>query len=290
MVLKLQKNRRLAEFSTFGIGGPILYFASVATLEEMEEGFRFCREEQLPFLVIGKGSNCLFHDAGFHGLVLQNKIHFFDEKEAVFHVGAGYSFSLLGSQTARKGFTGLEFASGIPATVGGAVFMNAGANGKETADALQSISYLHSDGKRLEYKREEIEFGYRFSSFQKMKGAIISATFRLQPSASSKKQQLKIIDYRKQTQPLKEKSIGCIFRNPSFGVSAGAVIEQCGLKGAVFGDAKVSELHANFIVNQGKATACDVGQLIKRVQEEVFQQTRIYLEVEIRMIDEFFPR
>jgi UDP-N-acetylmuramate dehydrogenase len=279
MPLALQTNRFLSEFSTFGIGGPIRYFVEVSTFEEMEEAFQMSQ----PIFVVGKGSNCLFDDRGFDGLVILNKIDFCDWREEEVTVGSGYSFSLLGAQTARKGLSGLEFASGIPATVGGAVFMNAGANGKETCQALKSVLFF--DGSvRKEYRRDELVFGYRSSPFQQMKGVILAATFSLSAHLEARKSQLQIIDYRKKTQPLKEKSIGCIFRNP-VGQSAGALIDRSGLKGMRVGGAKVSEIHANFIVNSHSASAKDVKELIRLVQEKVFQQTGLHLELEIRLID-----
>lgn len=278
MAIKLQKNRKLSEFSTFGIGGPIRLFAEVSTIEEMEEALSLGE----PFLVIGKGSNCLFDDQGFDGLAILNKIDFCKWNENEVFVGSGYNFSLLGTQSAKQGFSGLEFASGIPATVGGAVFMNAGANGKETSDCLKSVLYF--DGTRQEIKKEDLKFGYRTSSFQKMKGAILGATFVLSKQPNARANQLKIIEYRMKTQPLKEKSAGCIFRNP-VQMSAGALIERCGLKGLAVGGAKVSEVHANFIVNAEGASSQDVIALIGLVQERVFEQTGVSLESEIRLID-----
>jgi UDP-N-acetylmuramate dehydrogenase len=284
MSLHFQKNRFLSEFSTFGIGGPVLYFAEILSSEEMARAFEFCRKEKLPLFILGKGSNCLFDDRGFSGLVLQNKIDFCNWNEKSVDVGAGYSFSLLGSQSARKGLTGLEFASGIPATVGGAITMNAGANGKETIDSLHSISYLHLDGTFTTYPAKDLQFSYRFSSFQKMKGAILSASFHLEPLLEAREKQLKIIDYRMKTQPLKDKSAGCIFRNPSKELSAGALIEKFGLKGFSIGGAKVSEIHANFIVNQDKATSQDVVELIQKIQKLVYEKTNIHLETEVKII------
>lgn len=278
MPLQLQKNRFLSEFSTFGIGGPIADFVEVSTIDEMEEAFRF----KGPKLVVGRGSNCLFDDRGFDGLVILNRIDFCHWHDSEVTVGSGYNFSLLGVQSARNGFSGLEFASGIPATVGGAIFMNAGANGKETCETLKSVLYL-SDSKR-EYQRSELTFSYRKSPFQSMSGVILSATFALSPLPTARQSQLQIIDYRMKTQPLKEKSIGCIFRNPP-GHSAGALIDRSGLKGTEIGGAKVSEIHANFIINYRSASSEDVKQLIRLVQERVFEQTGVYLETEVRMID-----
>lgn len=278
-VLKLQNNRRLSEFSTFGIGGPIRLFAEISSIEEMEEAFQL----NIPFLIIGKGSNCLFSDQGFDGLVLLNKIDFCQWSDNKVTVGAGYSFSLLGVQTARRGLSGLEFASGIPASVGGAVFMNAGANGHETCECLESVQYLHEDGTKQELRRDELKFRYRFSPFQKMSGAILSARFSLRPDGQARASQLKIVDQRMKTQPLKDKSAGCIFRNPT-SKSAGSLIDACGLKGTKIGGAKISEIHANFIVNAGSASSEDVQKLIALVQKRVLEQTGVHLEPEVRIV------
>lgn len=284
MALQLKCDRTLSEFSTFGIGGPIRYFLTVSTKEQMREAFLFAKQEQIPYLILGKGSNCLFDDRGFNGLVILNKIDFCQWEEGRVFVGAGYPFSLLGVQSARQGFAGLEFASGIPATVGGAIFMNAGANGFETKDYLQSVVYLDESLEEKVYQKEELSFSYRKSSFQTMRGAILAATFDLEPKPEARQKQLQIIDYRMRTQPLKEKSIGCIFRNPSSQHSAGALIEQAGLKGLQIGGAKVSEIHANFIVNTGKAKAQDVLALILEIQQRVGNQSGIHLEPEIWVI------
>lgn len=280
MGLKLQKNRSLSEFSTLGVGGPIQTLVQVHTIDEMCEAFSLGPKK----MVIGKGSNCLFDDRGFDGLVILNKIDFCSWDEALVTAGSGYNFSLLGVQSARKNFTGLEFASGIPASVGGAVFMNAGANGKETCDHLHSVDYF--DGKkRKTYQKQELEFAYRFSSFQKMNGVILSAIFSLKPKERARKDQLEIVKTRMKTQPLKEKSIGCIFRNPEKG-SAGALIDGCGLKGLTVGGAQVSTVHANFIINSGSATSKDIKNLIELVHERVLKQTSVSLEPEVRMIDD----
>ena len=280
MPLKVQKGRFLSEFSTLSIGGPIESFVQVSTVEEMCEAFKY----NIPKMVIGKGSNCLFDDRGFKGLVILNKIDFCNWDGATVTAGSGYSFSLLGVQSARKNLTGLEFASGIPASVGGAVFMNAGANGKETSDHLISVDYY--DGKtRKTISKKELEFSYRFSSFHKMKGVILSATFSLRRKEIARKTQLEIVTHRMKTQPLKDKSIGCIFQNPEK-QSAGAIIDECGLKGLRIGGAEVSTIHANFIINRIGATSSDIKKLIKLVQQKVFQQTGIYLQPEVRIVND----
>ncbi len=279
-----QQGRSLKEFSTFGVGGPIRLFTEAKSLAEMQEIFQWIRSEQIPFLILGKGSNCLFDDRGFEGLAILNKIDFCDWKGSEVSVGSGYSFSLLGIQSARKGFSGLEFASGIPATVGGAIFMNAGANGSETFQPLRFVQFLTLEGELCYERKEELEFGYRQSPFQKRRGAIISALFALSPSEQARAHQLAVLEKRLNTQPYKDKSIGCIFRNPTPELPAGLLIDQCGLKGAQIGGAKISSLHANFIINAGDATAKDVLDLIQMVQERVQEKTGWHLEPEIRVI------
>lgn len=279
----LQTNRYLSEFSSFGIGGPIRFFLEIRTAQEALQAFAWAQSSQMAVRVIGKGSNSLFSDAPFDGLVLLNKIDDcrFQGSEAI--VGAGLSFSYLGTQSAKMGFTGLEFASGIPATVGGAIWMNAGANGVETCECLTHVEYLFATGAVRTFERSELTFGYRKSSFQSMEGSILSARFLLTLSPDAREKQLKIINARIKTQPLKEKSLGCIFRNPSKEMSAGALIDQCGLKGLAVGDAVVSPVHANFIVNTNKAKSTDVTALIEKIQAEVLKKTGIYLEPEIKI-------
>jgi len=250
----------------------------------MGEAFAFAKEKGLPCFILGKGSNCLFDDAGFDGIVLLNRIDFLDWEGSRVTAGSGASFSLLGFKAASKGLSGLEFASGIPASVGGAVFMNAGANGRETCEALEKVQYLHFDGRRVEFLREDLSFGYRTSPFQKMDGAILAATFQLEPKAEARATQLDIVGRRMKTQPLSEKSAGCVFRNPEPQVSAGALIDRCGLKGFAIGRAAVSDLHANFLINKGGATCKEMLSLIDAVREKVAMQTGVHLEMEVRIV------
>lgn len=281
--VKFKTGKLLSELSTFCIGGPARYFTEVHQIEELENVMAYAHAQKLPVLIVGKGSNCLFDDAGFDGLCILNKIQFCKHEEAVVEVGAGYSFSLLGVQTARRGWAGLEFASGIPATVGGAIFMNAGANGAETFDTLQEVTYVTETGERQLLKREDLTWGYRTSSFQQRKGAIAAAKFILAPSTEARQKQLKIISYRTATQPYSDASAGCMFRNPPQH-SAGALIEQCGLKGTAVGGAEVSALHANFIVNKGNATAQEVLALTELVQKTVREKMGVELEREVRFV------
>ena len=281
--LQIDAEVELKNYSTFKIGGPARYFTTATNILEMQEAILFAKQKQLPFHILGKGSNSLFDDRGFDGLVIYNRIdHCLVENNKVI-VGAGYSFSLLGIKTAKLKLAGLEFASGIPGSVGGAIYMNAGANGQETFDYLDSVTFIDSFGIIKSYKKEELNFGYRSSSFHKMEGAILDAAFSLISDPTSQKRQRDLIEKRIKTQPYHQPSCGCIFRNLQE-KSAGQVIDECGLKGFAIGGASVSTLHANFIVNTENAKAFEVIHLIKHIQAEVKKQKGANLHPEILFI------
>jgi UDP-N-acetylmuramate dehydrogenase len=281
--MKFEEGHLLKEYTTFKIGGPAQYFTQVSSVQELQEAVRFCNEKNVRYLVLGKGSNLLFSDRGFEGAVILNKIQFIEENEGSFYVGAGYSFSLLGTQTARKGWEGLEFASGIPGSVGGAVFMNAGANGGETFETLTEVTYITESGEKEILPKSALQWSYRHTSFHGKRGAIAAARFQLKPSSNARQKQLTLIDYRTKTQPYSDASAGCVFRNPT-GASAGKLIQECGLTGFSIGGAEVSTVHANFIVNKGSATAEDVLALAKHIQKTVQEKTGQRLEMEVRVI------
>jgi UDP-N-acetylmuramate dehydrogenase len=273
----------LNELTTLAIGGCARYFLSVKTLDELQEVIYFCEKKGICYVVIGKGSNLVFDDQGYDGLVIRNEISYFSHEAEKFSAGAGYSFALLGVKSARAGWSGLEFASGIPASVGGAVFMNAGANGQEVKDALLSVDVFVPGQGVKNFEKSQLEFSYRSSTFHQEKWTILGAHFVLSPHPDAKKRQLEIINYRTKTQPYGEASAGCIFRNPK-GYSAGSLIEKSGLKGMNFGDVAVSDLHANFLVNKGKASFVDFLALVQAVQEKVYQIHGLLLETEIQYI------
>lgn len=280
---QLIQNKPLSSLSTLGIGGPAKLYTEVRQVEEMQAILSYCKLNNLSFLVIGKGSNCLFDDRGFNGCIIHNKIDFLESLDGRFTAGAGYSFSRLGTQTAKLGYGGLEFAAGIPASVGGAVFMNAGANGTETKDYLHSVDFIDEHGILTNYPKEAITFGYRYSFFQDKKGAIVSATFLLKETEDARTKQIAIINTRQKTQPYSDKSAGCVFRNPDH-QPAGKLIDECGLKGYSVGNASVSSLHANFLINQNGATAAEFKELIEQVQTAVKEKTGTTLECEVRMV------
>lgn len=283
-MLLIKQHIDLAKISTFGIGGQAKYFVEVNSIEEMAQAICESQKMKTPYLVVGKGSNSLFDSKGFNGLIIHNKINFLNRlTENTLHVGSGYSFSYLGTLSAKLKLSGLEFASGIPGSVGGACFMNAGANGMETCNHLDSVEFLSENGVITNYLRKDLTFSYRTSPFQQKKGVILSATFTLKPFEAAREKQFEIINYRKKTQPLKSKSAGCIFQNP-LNFSAGALIEHCGLKGLKVGDAEVSNLHANFIVNNGAATSGDVLELIQLIKAKVKEIANQELHSEVRFI------
>lgn len=281
---KFERGRLLKDLSTFGIGGPADYFIEVRDIPAMQSLMVFCHTKNIPYFHLGKGSNLLFDDQGFSGLIIANRIQFLNKiDETLWHAGSGYSFSLLGTQTARQGLTGLEFASGIPGSIGGAVFMNAGANGKETSQSLTSVDVVDENGSFFTIAKEELNFSYRSSTFHEKPWVIVGATFRLEKSMEAREKQLEIIQYRKKTQPYNAMSAGCLFRNPAC-AHTGALIEKCGLKGKMIGGAQVSTLHANFVINTGSATSADVLELITHIKEQVKATTGYDLQMEVRFI------
>lgn len=283
MLPLFKKNQNLSRFSSFGIGGFARLYVEVTNIEDLCLVLAYSYREKIPFHVLGNGSNSLFDDRGFDGLIIHVKIShlFINEMQAV--AGGGYNFALLGVKTARKGLSGLEFASGIPASVGGAVFMNAGAGGSEVFDVLSSVQFVDERGKLHHLKKNELSYSYRRSSFHEVSGVIAEATFQLSLDKSARERQLSIVNYRTKTQPYGELCCGCVFQNPS-GTSAGYLIEKCGLKEAKVGGAMVSSLHANFILNYRQAKAKDVLSLAAYVKRCVKEQTGIELEMELRSI------
>ena len=283
MHLQFKDNVLLKNYTTYFVGGPAKKLIEVQSVEELKTVLKILNEQDDRYIVIGKGSNLLFDDQGYDGTVIVNKINRIKWNETQVDVSSGYSFSLLGSQSARKGFSGLEFAAGIPGSVGGAIFMNAGAGQMETKDPLLKVTFLNEDGKLEDYNRKNLKFSYRKSPFQEMKGVIISALFDLKKYENPLKKVKSIIKQRIETQPYQSKSCGCIFQNLEY-ISAGRLIDDCGLKGLKIGGARVSDRHANFIVNDDNATCENILDLIKYIQTKVYISRNILLETEVRYI------
>ena len=278
----------LAAHTTFKIGGPAAVFVQPADEAQLCQAVRLCRELAVPCYLLGNGSNILFGDRGYAGAV----VSLAGMKREVRREGdtltapAGMQLSVLCTAALRAGLTGLEFAYGIPGTVGGAVYMNAGAYGGEMKDVLASVRYLTADGQIVEAPAAELDLGYRHSVFESNGGCILSAAVRLAPGdpEAIAARMDDLMGRRRDKQPLDKPSAGSTFKRP-VGAFAGALIEQCGLRGYRHGGAAISEKHCGFVVNLGGATCADVLALCAEVQKIVKEQTGFTLEKEIRVVE-----
>lgn len=282
----------LAGYTSYKVGGDAQWYVEPKTQKDLEAIFAWVGKRQIPFTCIGKGSNLLISDQGIEGLVINSrywKNYDFIPEEYMVKVGAGYSLPKLAWQMAKKGWRGLEWAVGIPATVGGAVVMNAGAHKGCMSDVLLSALVAYSDGEIAELTNQDLKYSYRTSILQQKQAMVISATLKLQGGETKEEMMLstnKNFQHRKNTQPYDKPSCGSVFRNPDT-KSAGWLIEQTGLKGYQIGNAQVSHRHANFILNLGSANAKDIHDLIYHVQEEVSNRWSIHLHPEVKFIGKF---
>ena len=288
--MKLSQQVSLAALTSYTIGGNADYYALPTSIAEVQEVLSMVQEGNLPLFILGKGSNILVSDQGFKGVVLDTSslttLAFSDTSVTV---GAGVLLTKLVTQSVNKGLAGLEELAGIPGSVGGGVLMNAGAYGREIAEHLSTVTWIDLKTNTLKTSTiNELTFGYRTSSFRKSEALILEATWTLLPG---KKEELiatvrSIQEKRKEKQPLKYPSCGSVFKRPP-GNYAGALIEQAGLKGHTIGGAQISELHANFFINRGGATAQDVLNLISFATQEVFHNSGIHLESEVILVGDF---
>ncbi|OXS62437.1 UDP-N-acetylenolpyruvoylglucosamine reductase [Cohnella sp. CIP 111063] len=286
---QVRMNEPLSSHTTWKIGGPADVLIVPASDEELEAALRLCAAREVPWTVLGRGSNTLVSDKGVRGAVIKlgdgfDEVRFDGETVTA---GASYSFIKLSVMAGKEGLTGLEYAGGIPGSVGGAVYMNAGAHGSDISRILQSASIVWEDGSREVLGNAEMKFSYRHSVLQERRGVITRAEFRL---ASGDRKEIAAAmatykDRRRRTQPLQMASAGSVFRNPP-NDHAARLIEAAGLKGLRQGAAEVSQVHANFIVNHGGAKAEDVLTLIGKVQQIVEQTYGITLVTEVRMMGE----
>jgi UDP-N-acetylmuramate dehydrogenase len=284
--LNLQTLHPLKDYTTLNIGGLARFFCIISSKEEYLEVLDFSKKVNLPIFFLGKGSNTLFIDPVFEAIVVVNRINhcLFELPQVI--AGSGYNISLLSSKASRKGYSGLEGASGIPASVGGAVFMNAGAGTFQTQDCLNWVKSIDDQGREIVREKDKLEFSYRHSMFHELNEFIYEAGFILSKSDQAWDLQQSIIKKRISSQPYKSSSAGCFFKNPE-GKSAGALIDQCGLKGYTVGQAQVSDIHANFLINQKDCTPEDLLNLANVVKQKVFEKTGIQLEQEVRLIGNY---
>lgn len=281
----------LASHTTFRIGGPAVFWCAPQDAEQLRETLRLCRENGVRVYLLGNGSNTLFDDAGFDGAVVDmrglSQMESSDVGTDVVRItaGAGQTLGRLCSKAQALGLTGLEFACGIPGTVGGAVYMNAGAYGGEMKDVLEAVSYLTADGRWVDREASELDFSYRHSAFEENGACILGAVFHLEkgdPDAI-KARMNELMQKRIDKQPLDKPSAGSTFKRPA-GAFAAALIDQCGLRGYRHGGAAVSDKHCGFVVNLGGATCADVLALCDEVRAIVKEKTGYDLEKEIRVV------
>jgi UDP-N-acetylmuramate dehydrogenase len=294
---RLQRDQNLSRYSVMGVGGPADFLVVINDAEELELDVRFLWKEKIPFLILGSGSNTLISDQGVRKVVLINeakKIEFIDREGGIPLVWAesGASFGNLARRTGSKGWSGLEWASSIPGTVGGAVVNNAGAFGSDVAADLEVAEILHQiEGKtkRSTWSAEDFEYDYRMSVIKsgKLPAVVLSASFKLEKSTPDlvKDRISSIAEKRKSTQP-QGASLGSMFKNPP-GDYSGRLIDEAGLKGTRIGGAEVSEVHGNFFLNQGQATAQDFADLIQYVRGKVSEKFGVNLELEIQFIGDW---
>lgn len=287
---KVLEQEPMARHTTFRIGGPADYFVELGSIEQIRAAIQVCREENLPWFVLGRGSNLLVSDKGYRGVILSIYKDFQKTEiqgEAV-TVQAGVLLTTLSGKVLDASLTGLEFASGIPGTIGGAVVMNAGAYGGEMKDIVRKVTVLDQDGEVRTLTCGEMQFGYRTSLAKKKGYIVLGAELTLKQGEKDKiRGEMQALKAKRiEKQPLEFPSAGSTFKRPE-GYFAGKLIMDAGLRGAAVGGAQVSEKHCGFVVNTGNATAADVRELMRQVQGKVQEQFGVHLEPEVRFLGEF---
>ena len=290
--LSLKQSVSIASFTSYRVGGAADWFALPKTMREISTHLVWANQQELPITFLGAGSNLLVSDRGVRGLVICTR-HLrgvtFDDEAGTLTAAAGEPLPNLAWKAARRGWRGFEWAVGIPGTVGGAVFMNAGAHGACTADSLVSAQGVTATGEPVSLSPETLDFAYRTSSLQSQACLVTQAQFQLSPGhdpAQVIAETQTALEKRRSTQPYHLPSCGSVFRNPA-PYTAGWLIEQTGLKAFQIGQAQVSPMHANFIVNVGGATAENVLSLIRSVQDRVEEKWNIRLHPEVRLLGSF---
>ncbi len=286
-LLELRVDEPMSKHTTFRIGGPAALMGLPKSAGEARMAVKAARELAVEPFFLGNGSNLLVADEGYPGFIMKLTGDFDEIREVGQGLEAGSAalLSRLSGRALELGLTGLEFAGGIPGSVGGAVMMNAGAYGGETAQVLESVAFLDEEGEVRSLPASECGFGYRHSVFSNRKCLILKARFQLKQGDGDaiKARMDELTAQRKAKQPLEYPSAGSMFKRPP-GHFAAALIDQCGLKGLAVGGAQVSEKHAGFVVNRGGATCADVLELVRQVKARVLSQTGVELEMEVRVL------
>lgn len=287
----VERDHALAKHTSFNIGGPAEWFGEVASAAQLERVVEGCASRGVPCLLLGAGTNVLVADAGVEGLVIRVVNREFSVSGQEVRAGAGLKLMRLARMAADQGLVGFEFAIGVPGTVGGAVYQDAGCWGRELREVLVGVDGYLPGSRRVHWLPDQLALGYRTSAFRDgpLHGALITAmTIRLQrgDGEASNREMRRLTAERSRTQPIRTKNCGSVFKNPP-GDSAGRLVEAAGMKGARVGGAVVSEQHANFIVNEGGATAADVRTLIEGIQATVRERCGVDLEPEVEMVGLF---
>lgn len=287
---KVLEQEPMARHTTFRIGGPADYFVELGSIEQIRAAIQVCREENLSWFVLGRGSNLLVSDKGYRGVILSIYKDFqkTEIQGETVTVQAGVLLTTLSGKVLDASLTGLEFASGIPGTIGGAVVMNAGAYGGEMKDIVRKVTVLDQDGEVRTLTCGEMQFGYRTSLAKKKGYIVLGAELTLKQGEKEKiREEMQTLKAKRiEKQPLEFPSAGSTFKRPE-GYFAGKLIMDAGLRGAAVGGAQVSEKHCGFVVNTGNATAADVRELMRQVQGKVQEQFGVHLEPEVRFLGEF---
>lgn len=284
----IKENESLRLHTTYKVGGVAKYFISPENIDELIKLVKYLKENKIKYMILGNGSNTIFSSKTYDGVIINlNKINNITINGNKINVEAGYQLIKLSMDAMNNNLTGLEFASGIPANIGGAIFMNAGAYKSDMSEVLEDVTFLDENLEIKTLTKDELDFSYRHSLFQEKDYIIISANLVLQEG--NKDEIKELMDNRKkrriESQPLEYPSAGSVFRNPAEDIYAGKLIEDLGLKGYSIGDAKISEKHANFIINTGNATGEDIKSLIDLVKTKVKEKYNIDLIVEQRFIN-----
>ena len=286
--VKLQEP--MSKHTTFRIGGPADFYLCPHSTKEVQQTVQICKEENLPYFILGNGSNLLVSDKGYRGAIIRLWKNFSDisVKDCCITAKAGALLSKVAAEALEEGLTGMEFASGIPGTIGGAVFMNAGAYGGEMKDIIKEVKVLDDQGEIRVLSNEEMKLGYRTSIVKEKGYTVLSAVLQLKKGEVSviRETMEDLKNRRTSKQPLDMPSAGSTFKRPE-GYFAGKLIMDSGLRGFSVGGAQVSEKHCGFVVNKGGATAEDVTALIREVQRRVKEKFGIELETEVRFLGEF---
>ncbi len=283
-------NEMMSKHTTFRIGGPADFFVTPEKVEEVCNIVKLCKEQSIPYYIVGNGSNLLVGDKGYRGVMISLYKNMDEIRNEGNHIyaQAGALLSKIGAQACALGLTGFEFAAGIPGTLGGAVMMNAGAYGGEMKHILESATVLTEEGEVKTLSVEDLQLGYRTSIIGKKNYVVLEAAIRLEKGEESQIRAYmnELKEKRVTKQPLAFPSAGSTFKRPE-GYFAGQLIDEAGLRGFRVGGAQVSEKHCGFVISNKDATASEVVELIKQVSDRVEEMTGIRLEPEVKMIGEF---